>query len=63
MNSRRKYKVEEMFAAGMMMIEKRNCTRCHNDNCPTIRPESPFAFATQKELGGHDHFPLRQRDK
>lgn len=60
--SKRKYKSEEMYAAGMLKIEESNCTRCHNAENPTANPDSPFDFAAKKEIGAHDHFPLKQRE-
>ncbi len=59
LKSKRKYKVEEMYAAGMFKIEESTCVTCHNDKNPTFEG---FDFAAMKEQGAHDHFELKQRE-
>ena len=58
--SKRTYATEEMYKAGMWKIEADKCTTCHNDKSPTFEG---FDFAVQKEKGGHEHFPLTQRQE
>lgn len=62
MKSKRKYKVEEMYAAGMTKIEEATCKTCHNDKGPTFNKSKPFDFAKMKDLNTHDHSPLKQRE-
>lgn len=62
MKSKRKYKREEMYAAGMWKIEKAVCVKCHNEESPTINPGDPFDFEEKKDKGTHEHKPLKQRE-
>lgn len=59
--TKRKYKVEEMYAAGMTKIEAGACTTCHNEQSPTIDSNTPFDFHKKKDEGTHDHFKLKYR--
>jgi hypothetical protein len=61
--SKRTYKVEEMYAAGLTKITKETCTECHNEKSPTYDPDNPFDFEKMKDKGGHDMFPLKQREE
>jgi len=63
MKSKRTYKVDEMYAAGMTKIEAAACTNCHNDQSPTYDAANPFDFEKMKATGGHEHFELKQREK
>ncbi len=63
LKTKRKYKVEEMYAAGMYKIDETVCTKCHNANSPTIDSGVPFDFKAMKEKGTHDHFKLKQREE
>ncbi len=60
--SKRKYKVEEMYAAGMTKIEKKLCETCHNDKSPTYDKSKPFDFDKAKGAGSHEHIALKQRE-
>ncbi len=62
LRSKRKYKVAEMYAAGMSKLGAAVCTQCHNEKGPTFDPSHPFDYAKMKDLGAHDHFPLKQRE-
>ncbi len=62
MKSKRKYKVEELYAAGMRKIDASACTSCHNDESPTTAPGTTFDFDAKKDEGTHEHLPLKQRD-
>jgi len=59
--SKRNYRVEEMYAAGMTKIEASSCTSCHNDQSPTINVDAPFDFEKMKDEGTHTHFELKYR--
>ena len=61
--SKRMYKVDEMYAAGLWKIEEAACTKCHNDTSPTYDASKPFDFATMKGDGGHDSSALKQREE
>lgn len=60
--AKRKYKVEEMYAAGVKKIEESTCTACHNDKSPTYDASKPFDFAKAKETGVHEHTALELRE-
>lgn len=60
--SKRKYKPEELYAAGMTKIEESTCTSCHNEESPTHDASKPFDFEQQKKEGLHEQFPLEQRE-
>ena len=62
LKSKRRYKVEEMYAAGMKKLAAAVCTQCHNEKSPTIGSGDAFDYAKMKDLGAHDHFPLKQRE-
>lgn len=57
--SKRKYKVEELHAAGLSKLEASRCTTCHNDESPTFEG---FDYEKMKEQGAHDHVELKQRE-
>jgi hypothetical protein len=59
LKSKRSYKVEEMYAAGMTKVDVSVCTKCHNERSPTFEP---FDFEERKKLGVHDSIPLKQRE-
>lgn len=61
--SKRKYKVEELYAVGLVKIDKSTCLTCHNEESPTIEPSDPFDFEKRKSEGTHEHHPLKQREE
>lgn len=61
--SKRKYKVEEFYAAGMAKVDENTCLQCHNDKNPTYDSEEPFDFATMKTKDLHEVFPLKYREE
>ena len=63
LESKRKYKVEELYAVGLVKIDESTCKTCHNERSPTRDPEVVFDYETQKELGIHEIFPLKQREE
>ncbi len=60
--AKRKYKVDEMYAAGVKKIEAATCTACHNDKSPTYDASAPFDFEKAKEAGIHEHTALELRE-
>lgn len=64
MKSKRKYKVEELHAAGLTKINESTCTECHNDKSPTFDSEKGFNFeemkAKREEI--HELVELKQRE-
>ena len=60
--SRRKYKVEELYAAGLKKITKETCISCHNDKSPTIDPDTPFDFEEMKTKDLHERQEMKQRE-
>ncbi len=63
MKSKRKYKVEEMYAAGMQKIGKETCLACHNEESPTVQPGESFDYEKKKDEDRHEHKPLKQREQ
>jgi len=62
MKSKRKYKQEEMTAAGTIKPDKAVCITCHNEKSPTFDASVPFDFDKMKEKGMHEQQPLKQRE-
>lgn len=60
--SKRKYKVEELHAAGLTKIEKSTCTSCHNEQSPTFK-EFDFEKMKEKRDQIHEKVELKQREK
>ena len=58
--SKRTYKVDEMYAAGLTKIDEATCTRCHCEDSPTYKP---LDYAAKKNEGSHDMIPLKQREQ
>lgn len=61
--SKRKYKVEELYAVGLTKIGESTCTSCHNETSPTIVPGESFDYEKRKNEGTHEHHPLKQREE
>ena len=62
LKSKRKYKVEELYAVGLQKISKDTCLKCHNEESPTINPGDTFDYEKRKDQGTHEHKPLKQRE-
>ena len=62
--SKRKYKVEELYAVGLKKMEASTCTTCHNDTGPTNDPANPFDFEKMKsqEKEIHVRTEMKQRE-
>ena len=62
MKSKRTYKVDELYAAGLTKMDAAACTTCHNEKSPTFDASVPFDYAKKNEEGTHEHIPLTQRE-
>ncbi|MFQ5501109.1 MAG: cytochrome c family protein [Phycisphaerae bacterium] len=62
LKSKRKYKVEELYAVGLQKVSKDTCLKCHNEESPTINPGDTFDYEKKKDQGTHEHKPLKQRE-
>ncbi|MEK6799076.1 MAG: cytochrome c family protein [Planctomycetota bacterium] len=62
MKSKRKYKVDEMYAAGMTKADVNTCKGCHNEKSPTVDPAIAFDFEKMKKDGVHATVELKQRE-
>lgn len=60
--SKRKYKVEELYAAGMRKIDGTGCITCHNSQSPTIADGYIFDFQKKKDEDVHERKELSQRE-
>ena len=60
-DSKRKYKLEEMYAAGMTKIGPEVCAECHDTESPFVGDDYVFDYEKRKEEGTHEHFPLQYR--
>jgi mono/diheme cytochrome c family protein len=56
--NKRKYKVEELTAHGLVVPTAATCQQCHTETHPTFDPEEKFDFEKMKEKGVHDHEKL-----
>ncbi len=63
LKSKRKYKVEELYAVGLNKIGETGCKTCHNEESPSVNSGDPFDYEKRKEEGTHEHYPLKQREE
>ncbi len=63
LKSKRKYKVEELYAVGLNKIDENVCKVCHNEESPSVKPGDVFNYEERKKKGTHEHFPLKQREE
>ncbi len=63
LKSKRKYRVEELYAVGLTKIGESVCKSCHNEESPSVNPGDPFDYEKRKEEGTHEHYPLKQREE
>jgi hypothetical protein len=63
MKSKRKYKVEELYAVGLRKIGASTCTACHNEQNPMYDSAHPFDFEKRKDEDAHERHPLKQREE
>ena len=61
--SKRKYKVEEFYAAGMKKIDATACTNCHNSEGPTVKEGYSFDFDEKKDEDTHERKEMKQREE
>lgn len=59
LKSKRKYKLEEMTAAGLIIPNADSCKTCHNEESPFYKE---FDFEAAKERDTHDHSEMKQRE-
>ncbi len=62
LKTKRKYKIEEMYAAGMVKVDASTCVTCHNEQSPTIAKGDAFDYEAKKNEGTHERIPLKQRE-
>ncbi len=60
--SKRKYKVQELYAKGMWKKDIKVCVRCHNERSPTYDKKKPFDYEKEKDKGTHEHEVLKLRE-
>ena len=60
--SKRKYKVDELYAVGLTKMGVDQCKTCHNEGSPTFDASKPFDYEALKKTNTHDHIPLKQRE-
>ncbi len=63
MDTKRKYKVEELRAVGLREVNEAVCKTCHNPDSPTINEGDAFDYEKRKAEGTHEHRPLEQREE
>ena len=63
LKSKRKYKVEELYAVGLRKLDETTCKICHNQEGPTFDPAVPFDYEKRKQDGVHTLQPLKQREE
>jgi len=63
LKSKRKYKVEELYAVGLAKLDEATCQACHNTDGPTYDPAVPFDYAKRKRDGVHALQLLKQREE
>jgi len=59
--SKRTYKVEELYAAGLTKIDATACTPCHNADGPTAGKDYHFDFDKKIDEDTHERKELKQR--
>ncbi len=60
--SKRKYKVDELYAVGLVKLGPSACTNCHNAKSPTYTEDKKLDYKRDKDKETHDHKPLKQRE-
>ncbi len=63
LKSKRKYKVDELYAVGLRKVDESVCIACHNEESPSVNPGDLFDFEKRKDEGTHEHYPLTQREE
>lgn len=61
--SKRKYKVEELYAVGLKKMDGTACTTCHNSESPTIQEGEVFDFDKKKDEDTHERKEMKQRER
>lgn len=60
--SKRKYKIEELYAVGLKKIDGTGCKTCHNSEGPTAGDGYHFDFDKKKDEDTHERKELKQRE-
>ena len=60
--SKRKYKIEELYAVGLKKIDGTGCTSCHNSEGPTAGDGYHFDFDKKKDEDTHERKEMKQRE-
>ncbi len=60
--SGRKYRPEELYAAGLNRPEASMCIGCHNERSTGFKAGIRFDYEKMKDQGRHEVFPLKQRE-
>jgi len=60
--SGRKYKVEELYAAGLIRADQAACAACHNERSTGAKAGLKFDYDAAKTQDIHEHVPLKQRE-
>lgn len=56
----KEYKKADVVAAGLVAtVSEPQCLGCHNNKSPFVGKDYKFDFATRKEQGTHQKFPLK----
>lgn len=56
----KEYKKAEVVAVGLVdQVSERQCIACHNTDSPFVGDDYVFDFATRKDEGVHEQFPLK----
>ena len=63
LKSKRKYKVEELYAIGLRKPDEATCKTCHNEESPSVNPGDLFDYEKRKDTGIHEHESLQQREE
>ena len=62
LRNERRYRDEELMAAGLNITGVGTCTRCHTQRAPCIEPGYTFAREQGANCGSHVIFPRKYRD-
>jgi len=56
----KEYKKADLVAVGMVeAVDETRCVGCHNADSPFVEADFVFDFATQKDKGTHEKYPLK----
>jgi len=56
----KEFKKADVVAVGLVdQVSEKQCTVCHNSDSPFVGDDYVFDFASMKDKGVHEHFPLK----